>query len=241
MGTGGASAPGPLRCAGVLVQLYGITTAADAALVNASGADHAGVVLDEGIDTWDSVDLTTMRAILAELTDVRVVALSLSSDPDRIVQTVETVGPSIVHLARVVGRLSPDDLVRLRTRIEPVELMVTVPVVGDEAVDHARTYEPVSDWLLLDSRDPSTGVVGATGLTHDWAVSRRVVEAVAVPVVLAGGLGPDNVVEAIEAVRPAGVDSETRTSRADDRRRKDPERVARFVAAARALEGDGAR
>lgn len=220
----------------MIVQIYGITTAEDAALVDASGADHAGVVLDEGVDTWDSVDATTMRAIVAELTDVRVVALSLSSDPDRIVQTVDAVEPAIVHLARAVGHLSPDDLHGLRARVAPVELMVTVPVVGGEAVTHARDYAAVSDWLLLDSRDPSTGVVGATGLTHDWATSRRVVEAVDVPVVLAGGLGPDNVVEAIEAVRPAGVDSETHTSRTDDRRRKDPERVARFVGAVRALQ-----
>jgi len=65
-------------------------------------------------------------------------------------------------------------------------------------------------------------------------VSRRIVERVPVPVILAGGLGPDNVVEAIRQTRPAGVDSETRTSRDDDRRRKDPERVRVFIQRARA-------
>jgi phosphoribosylanthranilate isomerase len=59
-------------------------------------------------------------------------------------------------------------------------------------------------------------------------------------VILAGGLGPDNVIEAIRRTRPAGVDSETRTSRDDDRRRKDPERVRLFIQRARAAgEGTG--
>jgi phosphoribosylanthranilate isomerase len=63
--------------------------------------------------------------------------------------------------------------------------------------------------LLLDSGKPSakTPELGGTGRTHDWDVSRRVVEAVGpVPVFLAGGLRPENVRAAIEAVRPFGVD-----------------------------------
>ena len=57
----------------------------------------------------------------------------------------------------------------------------------------------VADWLLLDTQEPDAPVIGATGKTHDWALSRAIVEAVEIPVVLAGGLGPDNVVEAIRA------------------------------------------
>ena len=82
----------------------------------------------------------------------------------------------------------------------------------------------------------------ASGHTHDWDLSARVVAAVDVPVFLAGGLGPENVAEAIRRTRPFGVDSETRTSRDPDRRRKDPDRVRRFLiearAAARGLGGD---
>ena len=87
----------------------------------------------------------------------------------------------------------------------------------------------MSDWLLLDTEHSETGVVGASGQVHDWSWSRAAVEAVDVPVILAGGLGPDNVAAAIEAVRPAGVDSETHTGRDDDRRRRDPEKVRRFM------------
>ena len=70
-------------------------------------------------------------------------------------------------------------------------------------------------------------------MTHDWTISRRIVELVRTPVILAGGLGPDNVADAIRAVRPAGVDSKTKTDR-DGSHAKDLGRVRRFRDAARA-------
>ena len=221
----------------MIVQIYGITTAEDARLVCQLGPDHVGVVVDEGIDTWDSVDPTTAAEIVSELTTARVVALSLSTDPARIRQTVDILRPSIVHLARAADGLAPEAVQRLRRDLRPVEMMVTIPVRGPQAVDVARRYAPCSDYLLLDTADPGTGVVGATGHTHDWSVSAKVVRAVEVPVLLAGGLGPDNLGRAIGTVRPAGVDSETNTSRTDDRRRKDLDKVRRFIEIARS--GDG--
>jgi phosphoribosylanthranilate isomerase len=217
----------------VLVQIYGITTADDAAMVNALRPDNVGVVLDEGVDTWDSIDVATMRAVVNELTDVTVVALSLATHPERVVETVATIEPRVVHLARAVDGLGLDLVARLRDELAPVELMVTIPVRGPDSVGAARAFAPVSDYLLLDSADPSSGTVGATGLTHDWSVSRQIVAAVDTPVILAGGLGPENVREAIRLVGPAGVDSETRTSTDADRRRKDGERVRRFIERAR--------
>ena len=124
---------------------------------------------------------------------------------------------------------------RLRDELAPVRVMVTVPVRDIGAVDVARRFAGCADLLLLDTADPSNGVVGATGHTHDWAVSAEIVAAVDVPVLLAGGLGPDNVGEAIRRVRPAGVDSETRTSHSHDRRRKDPDKVRRLIQIARSV------
>jgi len=219
----------------MIVQIYGITTPDDAQFVDGCGADHVGLALDEGFDNWDRIDARTLRLVRRELTHVRVVALSLAVDLDRILATVEAVEPSILHLARLC---SPDHLPvleALRPRLGSIELMVTVPVTGAGAVTAARALDGLVDYLLLDSADPVTGAVGATGRTHDWAVSARVVAAVRTPVVLAGGLGPENVVDAIRQVRPAGVDSETRTSMPADRRRKDPERVRQFVRRAREL------
>jgi phosphoribosylanthranilate isomerase len=218
----------------MIVQVYGITTVEDAAGVNELRPDNVGVVLDEGIETWDSVDEATMRAIVAELTAVNVVALSLSTDPQRVLRTVAAVEPSIVHLARAVDGLGIDAVARLRADVEPAQVMVTIPVRDASSVSVAQQFAEVADFLLLDTMHPSTGVVGATGLVHDWSCSKRIVAAIHVPVLLAGGLGPDNVRQAIDHVNPDGVDSETQTSHSENRRRKDLDKVSRFISLARA-------
>ena len=216
----------------MLVQIYGVTVPEDARMVNALGPDLVGVVPDEGYDNWDAVDPDTMSALAAELTSVRVVCLSLSSDPERIRASTSTVPADVVHLAR--AHLMDDAaLEQVRAGVGGAELMLTVPVDGPAAGGVAERLARHADYLLLDTSHPDTGVVGATGLVHDWEQSARIVSSVEVPVILAGGLGPHNVAEAIRVVRPAGVDSETRTSRPDDRRRKDPGAVARFIELAR--------
>jgi phosphoribosylanthranilate isomerase len=216
----------------VFVQVYGITTTEDAAEVDRLRPDSVGVVLDEGVPTWDSVDADTARAIVTALPHVRVVALSLSTDPDRILATFKTIGPDIVHLARA-DAIDDATLQRIRAKIEPAQLMLTVPVEGPDAIDVARRLSEVGDCLLLDTKHPDTGVVGASGHTHDWSVSADIVNTLDIPVVLAGGLGPENVRDAISAVRPFGVDSETRTSLESDRRRKDIAKVESFISLAR--------
>jgi phosphoribosylanthranilate isomerase len=220
----------------VIVQIYGVTTTEDARLVGDHGPDHVGIVLDEGIETWDQVDEATAKEIAAALAGTTVIGLSLSTDPGRIARTVAVLAPDIVNRARAADYLEPKTVSALRRQLAPVKMMVTVPVRGPEAVDVARRFAGCCDYLLADTVHPTTGVVGATGRVHDWSISARIVQAVEVPVILAGGLGPENVVEAIERVRPAGVDSETRTSREDDPRRKDGDKVRRFIQLARAWE-----
>jgi len=109
--------------------------------------------------------------------------------------------------------------------------MRAVPIVDESCVEIARSYSGVADFLLLDSFDRETGQFGALGRRHDWRLSRRVVKEVPIPAILAGGLGPDNVAEAIAAVRPAGVDSKTLTDRPDGAG-KDLAKVREFVRAA---------
>jgi phosphoribosylanthranilate isomerase len=217
----------------VLVQIYGITTPQDAATVNALIPDNVGVVLDEGFATWDSVDEAVAKAICSELTDVSLVALSLATDRDRILRTVDTLMPNVVHLARACGAITPDVLASLKEEIAPIGLMLTVPVRDEGSLTHAQELAAAADSLLLDSAHPHGAQIGATGLVHDWSLSRRIVASCSVPVILAGGLGPANVRDAIDAVRPFGVDSETNTSREDDRRRKDAQKVRLFIERAR--------
>jgi phosphoribosylanthranilate isomerase len=223
----------PLYVGVVIVQIYGFTTPVDVVEIRDLAIDHVGIVLDEGFESWDQVAEGTAHAIVAEVPEsMSTVALSLGTDYDRIARTVDIVNPDIVHLARAT-EMTPDAVDDVRARLAPIKLMATVAVRDVSAVDTAQLYASCSDFLLLDSADPGTGKVGASGLTHDWSWSANIPPAVDVPVILAGGLGSGNVRQAIAAVNPAGVDSETKTSHALDRRRKDIQAVRRFVEAAR--------
>jgi phosphoribosylanthranilate isomerase len=89
-----------------------------------------------------------------------------------------------------------------------VKLVQVIHVTGEESLDEAQRIAPEVDAILLDSGNPNLSVkeLGGTGRTHNWAVSRRIVESVPVPVFLAGGLKPENVREAIDSVQPFGLD-----------------------------------
>jgi RNA polymerase sigma-70 factor (ECF subfamily) len=115
-----------------------------------------------------------------------------------------------------VSSMTHEALSVLRAEIAPVRLMVTAPVVGWDSVKKACDLAQSADFLLLDSAHPATGMVGATGLVHDWSLSQQIVASADARVILAEGLGPDSVGDAIQAVGPFGVDSETKTSRAGD-------------------------
>ena len=101
---------------------------------------------------------------------------------------------------------------------------------GTELEAEVTAFAPHVDGFITDTFDPATGASGATGKTHDRAVSRRLVELSPRPVILAGGLTPENVGRAIRTVRPAGVDVHTGVE--DRNGRKDPRRVRAFVAEA---------
>jgi phosphoribosylanthranilate isomerase len=218
----------------VLIQIYGLTDPSDMRRLAELDIDNVGVVLEEGYGTWDAVDQSTARRICDEVPDaMTLVGLSLHTEPRLIQSTAEALRPAIVHIVKAES-MSDATLAEVRDRLAPAKTMLTVPMRDRSAVEIARRLGGMSDYLLLDTAHPTSGQVGATGHTHDWMLSRQVVEAVDVPVVLAGGLGPHNVVEAIEVVRPNGVDSETRTSRDDDRRRKDIDKVTQLIERVRA-------
>lgn len=195
------------------VQIYTAQTSEEALTMARTGVDMVGLTPSSiGLpgEITDAVAAECVQALKGHATSV---ALSVSSDLEEIAAMVRTVQPDIVHLCAEPGAVSPADVAALRTMLGDIQIMQAIAMTGPEAVDVARSYESVSDYLILDSVTTDVQGIGAAGITHDWAISAAIVEAVDIPVILAGGLGPDNVAEAIEAVNPWGVDSLTRTNR----------------------------
>ncbi len=211
----------------MIVQIYSMTSIADAVATADAGADLIGVVLSEPGVLAEAVGTETARAILAAIRpQARGVALSLSDNRDEICALVDAVQPDIVHVA--AREIEPDDCAWIRTRIAPVRLLRAIAVRAGETLAEAEAHQQSVDYLMLESG--AKGVPFAGGETHDWLVSRLIVERSRVPVILAGGLSPDNVERAISAVRPWGVDSFTHTDLPGQRGKKDLARVRAFVA-----------
>lgn len=137
-----------------------------------------------------------------------------------------------VNTVQIVDAVEPDVHRELRRAMPGVALVQVIHVRGAESVDEAREAARRVNAILLDSGNPALAVkeLGGTGRVHDWEVSRRIREAVDVPVYLAGGLTPENVAKAVARVGPFGLDvcSGVRTGGA-----LDAEKLARLVAAAR--------
>jgi phosphoribosylanthranilate isomerase len=117
-------------------------------------------------------------------------------------------GRCLTSAIQLVDRLEDGAHQQIRQALPGVRLIQVIHVTGPESLDEAREMEPFVDAILLDSGNPKLAVkeLGGTGRVHDWSVSARIVEAVDLPVFLAGGLRSDNVRSAIEHVRPYGVD-----------------------------------
>lgn len=215
-----------------LVQVAGITDAAEAALVEACGVRYLGFPLRLPVHREDLSEPEAAAIIQALRPPAYAVLITYLGEASAIAEFCHALGARIVQLH---GEISAAELRRLRAR-EPALTIVKSLVVGLHPVGAlermVRDLSPYVDAFITDTFAPETGASGATGRTHDWAVSRRLVERSARPVILAGGLTPANVRAAILAVRPHGVDVHTGVE--DGTGRKSREKVLAFVAEAQA-------
>ena len=126
-----------------------------------------------------------------------------------------------VNTIQLCDRLPSGAHKTLREALPGVSLVQVVHVTGPESVAEAIAVAPNVDAVLLDSGNQSLAIkeLGGTGRTHDWSLSRKIREAIDIPLFLAGGLKPHNVADAIQEVQPFGIDvcSGLRTNGALDR------------------------
>lgn len=218
----------------MIVQIYEVATPEEAAAVVQAGVDHAGVLVGSG-DFPRELSCKQAVAIFAALpAGAARLALSLSGDMGELERVARETAPDILHVGAALERISPQQVRGLKSAFPQIQIMRSIPVTGAESIGWAQSYDGIADWLLLDSHKPGDIQIGAQGFSHDWTISARIVRAVRAKVILAGGLGPDNVAGAIVQVAPFGVDSKTRTDR-DDGNGKDLDRVRAFVGRARNL------
>ena len=241
----------------MIVQIYEIQTPQEAEKCIELGVDHLGSVLlsQEG---WRQSPLKEVMQ-LSEGADAGSSLIPLFEDLDTLYRALDYYRPGYVHFCESLtdrdGReIELDRFIRLQTelkeRFPEIGIMRSIPIPQSDlsrnfpTLKIAGSLEPVSDLFLTDTwleKAPVEGFIGITGKTVGWEAARELVLQSSIPLILAGGLSPENVFKATMKVLPAGADSCTLTNQVDEagrpvRFKKDFQRVKRFVQEVRRAE-----
>jgi phosphoribosylanthranilate isomerase len=250
----------------MIIQIYEIQTPAEAEIMIDMGVDHIGsVILSES--EWKIPSLKESLNIIRS-TSAKSSLIPLFSRPDSVLGLLDYYQPDLVHFCEALTDhkdvhsycLQLIDLQQsVKDRFPHVKIIRSIPIARPGAdnsiptLELGKIFEPFSDFFLTDTMllnqkgdeadsQPVNGFVGITGKTCDWDTAAVLVTSSRIPVILAGGISPVNVVDGIRHVRPAGVDSCTLTNALDNRGvpirfMKDPAKVKQLIDAVRQTEG----
>ena len=187
------------------IKICCIASRDEARLAISAGASAIGLVsaMPSGPGPIADVLIADIAAIVPP--PIATFLLTCRQDADSIVEQHALCRTSTLQL---VDTVAPAELEKLRARLPGIKLVQVIHVGGEESIDEARAVAPFVDALLLDSGNQKLAVkeLGGTGRVHDWRISRRIRDAVDLPLFLAGGLNAGNVAAAVAAVQPHGVD-----------------------------------
>lgn len=211
----------------MFVKVCGTTSEEDALLAVAMGADAVGFIFAPSPRQVAPKHVADIVRRLPQ--DVLTVGVFRDELPERVIEIVQSTG---LQAAQLHGHERPEHTRKVKER---VPVVFKAFAAGDRAVRQAREHAAAA--ILVDSPTPGSGQV------FDWSLAEDVPGGLRL--VLAGGLGPDNVADAIATVRPWGVDACSALE--SEPGRKDPRKLRAFVANARAAApeeeepGDGPR
>lgn len=203
------------------IKICGITREEDARAAIDAGADALGFVFVPGTPRF--IEPERAAAIVHGLPPfVSRVGLFVNADPGFIRATLAEVRLDTVQLH---GDESPQVGRDLRKQARVIQAF---RVQGPETLDRLPAYRDSSDAWLLDAYVP--GAAGGTGARFDWNLAVQARD-LGHPLILAGGLKPENIAEAVRQVRPFAIDVSSGVESAPGR--KDPDKVRRLIEAAR--------
>jgi len=187
------------------MQIAGVIDEEEAGLLIECGVKSIGFPLRLSSHEEDLSEYVAANIIRSLPTSTHGVLITYLSEAVDVSELSKFLGTNIVQ---VHGDIEESELAKLR-RITPNLVIIKSLIVRDDnMLELENTLKIIShyvDAFITDTFDPDAGAFGATGKTHDWGISRRLVEFSSKPIILAGGLNPENVHKAIIKVKPAGV------------------------------------
>lgn len=234
----------------MIVQIYEIQAPEEAEGCIEAGVDNIGSVILDKREWKQPVLRDAIR--VSDGTSVKNSVIPLFDNMDAIFRSLDYYQPDFIHFCDTLTDEDGDevDLEKFitihretRKRFPEIKIIRSIPVPVDgkgkgfPTLSIAKKIEEVSDMFLTDTwlgKEPVKGFIGITGQQCDRRLAGDLVKASRIPVILAGGLSPENVYDSLAEVAPAGADSCTLTNRRDEegkpiRFRKDFSRVRRFV------------
>lgn len=209
------------------VKLCGMNRWDDVRMAIDLGADAVGFLVGITHLAEDKVSNEAAAEMIRRMPPmISKVAVTHLEDSRQIIPMLEYLKVDTVQLH---SDITVDEIRRVRAAFPYIKVIKLVSVIGTDAIAEAKRLEPEADALLLDSR--TVDRLGGTGLTHDWSISCQIVQNANVPIILAGGLHPENLQEAIDTVRPYAVDV---NSGVEINGVKDRDKMKRFIQIAHA-------
>jgi phosphoribosylanthranilate isomerase len=184
------------------VKICGITNEEDALKASILGANYLGFLVE--IDfAEDKVTRKQAKDIIRKLPlEVEPVFVTYLKKAKPIIEIAKEIKPSIIQLH---NDISLEEIGKIRIKLPKIKLTKSISVIDENSIGEAKKYEKYVDFILLDTKSGKRK--GGTGKVHNWDISRKIVKSVNKKVFLAGGLNPDNVLEAIKKVKPYAVDT----------------------------------
>ena len=210
-----------------LIQIAGIIDSEEAEMLMKLGVDYLGFPLRLPVNKDDLTEDEAVKVIKEIVPPHKAVLITYL---DKAVEIIRFCDKLNVHIVQLHGKIPVGELKIIKRNRPDIEIIKSLVVYKDNYLELKNTVQNLSecvDFFITDTFDPSTGASGATGKTHDWKISRKLVEVSSKPVILAGGLNPSNVKQAILQIKPAGVDVHTGVESSNGR--KDYNLVKNFV------------
>ncbi len=210
------------------VKICGIRNSTELAMSLNAGADAVGFITDVPVDSPRKITLPEASTLISKVpVFVTSVLVIMPENAEQAIGMIQAARPMAVQIHNT---LSPRELKKIKGM--NVKLIQTIPVPqnaeNETLMTQIREIEGIADAVLLDTS--LGGKAGGTGTTHNWDISSRVVLDAGMPVILAGGLNPDNVSYAVQSVHPYAVDT---ASGVETDGRKDEKKVMDFIKNAR--------
>ena len=205
------------------VKVCGITSLEEAELCVNAGADALGFLVGITHLAEDKIDKEDARDIIKRIPPyISTVAVTHLIDADEVIKLCRFLSVSTVQIH---NSMSVSEIKKIREKLPATKIIKTFHIDSHLSMDELSRYVGIADAFLLDTRTETR--LGGTGLTHDWNVSSEIVRTVDAPFILAGGLTPKNLKDALQTVFPLfGVDV---NSGVETNGKKDFEKVKDFI------------